>query len=88
MKIILILYVCSYVGSSCLPGYQWPNKFDDMYDCMPPYTWHETFEDPYSCSIFGYEESARKLREIGQEEVNKLGISITFRCSMLPEANI
>ena len=72
MKIILILLMCSYTAG----------------DCMPPYTWHETFEDPYSCSIFGYEESARKLREIGQEEVNNLGISITFRCSILPEANV
>ena len=53
---------------------------------MPPYQWHETFKDPYSCSIFGYEESARKLREIGQEEVNRLGISITFRCTLYPEA--
>jgi len=53
---------------------------------MPPYQWHETFDDPYSCSIFGYEEAARKLREIGREEVNKLGISITFRCTAYPEA--
>ena len=70
MKIILILTVCSFVTG----------------ECMPPLQWHETFEDPYSCSIFGYEEAARKLREIGQEEVNKLGISITFRCSYYPEA--
>ena len=72
MKIILTLLMCSYTAG----------------ECMPPYTWPETFDDSYSCSIFGYEESARKLREIGQEEVNKLGISITFSCAMLPEANV
>ena len=70
MKIILTLLMCSYAAN----------------DCMPPYQGHETFKDPYSCSIFGYEESARKLREIGQEEVNRLGISITFRCTLYPEA--
>ena len=70
MKIILTLLMCSYAAN----------------DCMPPYQWHETFKDPYSRSIFGYEESARKLREIGQEEVNRLGISITFRCTLYPEA--
>ena len=70
MKIVLTLLMCSYTAG----------------DCMPPYTWYETFEDPYSCSIFGYEESARKLKEIGREEVNRLGVSITFRCSQYPEA--
>ena len=70
MKIVLTLLMCSYTAG----------------DCMPPYQWHETFDDPYSCSIFGYEESARKLKEIGRKEVNELGISITFRCTRYPEA--
>ena len=70
MKIVLTLLMCSYAAN----------------DCMPPYTWHETFNDPYSCSIFGYEESARKLKEIGRKEGNELGISITFRCTQYPEA--
>ena len=70
MKIVLTLLMCSYTAG----------------DCMPPYQWHKTFDDPYSCSIFGYEESARKLREIGREEVNRLGVSITFRCTAYPEA--
>ena len=34
MKIVLILYMCSYVGTVCLPGHQWPDTFDDMYDCL------------------------------------------------------
>ena len=70
MKFILILIMCSYTANTCMPAYQWPTKFDSGFDC----------------SVFGYEESARKLREIGQEEVNKLGISITFRCTQYPEA--
>ena len=53
-----------------MPAYEWPTKFDSGYDC----------------SIFGYEESARKLKEIGRKEVNELGISITFRCTRYPEA--
>ena len=71
MKIILTLLMCGYTAG----------------ECMPPYQWHETFEDPYSCSIFGYEEAARKLKEIGREEVESYRISITFTCSLLPEAN-
>ena len=64
MKIILILYMCSLSSCVCLPGYEWPGEFKDAYEC----------------SIAGYEESARKLKEIGPEEVNKRRISITFAC--------
>ncbi len=70
MKIILTLLMCSYASGECMPPYKWPTEFDNMYDC----------------SIFGYEEAARKLKEIGREEVNKLGVSITFRCTAYPEA--
>ena len=69
MKIVLTLLMCSYTAG----------------DCMPPYQWYETFDDPYSCSVFGYEEAARKLREIGKEEVDLHRISITFTCSGLQE---
>ena len=64
MKIILILYMCSMSTGACLPPYEWPVEFKDAYEC----------------SIAGYEEAARKLREIGREEVNKNQISITFAC--------
>ena len=64
MKIILILYMCSMSSGTCLPAYEWPVEF----------------KDPYECSITGYEESARKLKELGREEVNKYKISITFAC--------
>ena len=70
MKIVLILYLCSYTAGSCLPGYQVTDKFDDMFDCMNA----------------GYNKSIEKMKDIGREEVNKLGISITFRCTYYPEA--
>ena len=70
MKFVLILMMCSYSANTCMPPFEWPEHFDSGYDC----------------SIFGYEESARKLKEIGREEVNNLGISITFRCTQYPEA--
>tara|TARA_Y100001963_G_scaffold151410_1_gene234201 strand:+ start:2725 stop:2892 length:168 start_codon:yes stop_codon:yes gene_type:complete len=50
---------------------------------MPAFEWPEKFNSGYDCSIFGYEESARKLREIGKEEVDLHRISITFTCSGL-----
>jgi hypothetical protein len=69
MKIVLILFMCSMKTGACLPGYEWP----------------VTFNNPYSCSIAGYEEAARKLKEIGREEVNKHQISITFMCKEIAE---
>ena len=71
MKIVLIFLVCSYAASECAPPLRWPG----------------TFEDPYSCSVAGYEEATRKLKEIGREEVNRLGLSITFTCNLPSEAN-
>ena len=64
MKIILILYMCSYTATSCLPGYQWPEKFNDMYDCMQA----------------GYTESMNKMEEVGREDVNKHEVFIRFAC--------
>ena len=64
MKIILILYMCSYVGGSCLPGYQWTNKFNDLYDCMQT----------------GYSESMKKMEQVGRKDVNEHEIFIRFAC--------
>ena len=69
MKIILILYMCSMSSGVCLPPYEWPVEFKDAYEC----------------SIAGYEEAARKLKEIGPEEVNKYKLSITFSCAEVQE---
>jgi hypothetical protein len=64
MKILLILYMCSYTAGSCLPGHQWPEMFNDMYDCMNA----------------GYQESQDKMQEIGREDVNEHEIFIRFAC--------
>ena len=70
MKILLSLIICSQVAGTC----------------MPPYPWPETFRTKYDCLTFGYEESLRKMEEIGREEVNKYNIYIRFTC--IPENTI
>ena len=65
MKILLSLLICSSVAG----------------ECMPPWQWKETFRTQYDCLHFGYEESQRKLEEIGKEEVNKYGMYIKFYCT-------
>ena len=64
MKIILILYLCSYTAGSCLPGYQVSETFNDLYDCMDA----------------GYNKSIEKMEEIGREEVNEHEVFIRFAC--------
>jgi len=56
--------MCSYVESSCLPGFQWPATFNDMYDCMQT----------------GYLESMKKMEEVGREDVNEHEVFIRFAC--------
>jgi hypothetical protein len=53
---------------------------------MPPYQWPEHFNTSYDCMMFGYEESRRKMKEIGREEVNKYNVYIRFTCT--PENTI
>jgi len=65
MKILLSLLICSSVAG----------------ECMPPWQWKETFKTQYDCLHFGYEESQKKLEEIGREEVNKYGMYIKFYCT-------
>ena len=65
MKIIITLIMCSYTTGECMPPYQHPTKFTNMYDCLN----------------FGYKEALRKSEEIGKEEVNKHGIYIRFACA-------
>ena len=70
MKILLSLVICSQLAGACMEPYEWPERFDNQYDCL----------------MFGYEQSAIKMREIGPEEVNKHGIYIRFLCT--PEETI
>ena len=65
MKILLSLIICSKVAGTCMPPFQWPDTFKTQYDCL----------------MFGYEESIRKMEEIGREEVNKYNMYIRFTCT-------
>ena len=65
MKILLSLIICSQVHTTCMPPYPWPEKFDSSYECM----------------MFGYEESKKKMREIGRKEVNEHSMFFRFTCT-------
>ena len=64
MKFILGIIICSSVYNTCLPPYEWPEKFNSHYECM----------------IFGYEESIRKAKEIGPKDINEYATIIKFFC--------
>ena len=64
MKVILILYMCSFTTGQCLPPYEFPIQYNDMYDCMNA----------------GYSESLKKSKEIGRKDINENGIYIRFIC--------
>ena len=67
MKITLLLIICSQVAGTCLEPYEWPEKFDSHYDCL----------------MFGYEESMKKMKEIGKKEVNEYNVFFKFTCTSL-----
>jgi len=48
---------------------------------MPPYEWPEKFNTQYDCMVFGYEESLKKMQEIGRTEVNKYNMYVRFTCT-------
>ena len=50
--------------------------------CMPPFPMAEIYNSHYECMIAGYEESLKKAKEIGREEVNKYGTIIKFYCTL------
>ena len=64
MKVILILYMCSFNTGACLPPYEFPIQYNDMYECLNA----------------GYTESLKKSKEIGRKDVNQNGIYIRFMC--------
>ena len=70
MKFLLTLIICSQVAGTCLDPYEWPESFDSQYDCM----------------MFGYQESANKIKEVGRQEVNQYNMYIKFYCT--PEETI
>ena len=48
MKFVLVLVMCSGMSGTCIDPYQWPEKFNSMYDCLQA----------------GYAESSKKLEEM------------------------
>jgi len=70
MKILLSLLICSQIAGTCLEPYEWPQRFNTQYDCL----------------MFGYEESIKKMREIGREDVNQYNMYVKFYCT--PENTI
>ena len=64
MKFILGIIICSQLTGTCMPPYQWPEKFDDAYDCM----------------VQGYVAALEKIEDIGRKEVNESKIFIKFGC--------
>ena len=65
MKFILSMIICSSVFQQCLPPHPMPEIYNSHYECM----------------IAGYEESIKKAKEIGPEEINKYGTIIKFFCA-------
>ena len=64
MEVALILYLCSAIQKTCMEPYIWPDRFYDQYGCM----------------VAGYEQSGKKIAELGRKEVNKHDIYIKFEC--------
>ena len=64
MKIALFLIMCSSIQSIC----------------MPPFLYEKTFNNHYDCLVKGYENSLEKIKEIGKDDINALGIYAKFEC--------
>jgi len=65
MKIFgLVLYICSAAANTCIEPYKWPDNFDSSYTCM----------------LKGYEESYKKIEEMGPQKVNEFNVYIKFDC--------
>lgn len=47
---------------------------------MSPITYQIAYEDSYTCMVDGYKKSIEQTIELGQEQVNKLGLYIKFGC--------
>ena len=72
MKFTLMMFICSYVAGECMPPHPMPTKYDNIYTCMEA----------------GYEESLRKLKEIGSKEVNEHEIYLRFVCARKEEPKV
>ncbi len=65
MKFVLSMIMCTSVYNQCLPPFQMSELYNSHYECM----------------LAGYDESIKKAKEIGPEEINKYGTVIKFYCT-------
>ena len=72
MKFTLLMLMCSYVAGECMAPYPMPTKYNSMYSCMEA----------------GYEESLKKLQEIGAKDVNEHEIYLRFICKEYKEPKV
>ena len=49
--------------------------------CLPPYEWPQQYNDMYDCFQAGYETSFKRMEMLGRNEVNKYQIYIRFTCT-------
>ena len=66
------MLMCSYVAGECMAPYPMPTKYNSMYNCMEA----------------GYEESLKKLQEIGAKDVNEHEIYLRFICKEYKEPKV
>ena len=64
MKIMLFMILCSSVANTCMQPFPEATIYTNHYDCL----------------IKGYENSLEKIKEIGKDDINKLGIYAKFEC--------
>ena len=64
MKFILSMIICTSVYNMCLDPHPMPERYNSHYECM----------------IAGYNESIKKAKEMGPEDINKYGTIIKFFC--------
>ena len=64
MKIMLFMILCSSVANTCMQPIPITTMYDNHYDCL----------------LKGYENSLEKIKEIGKDDINKLGIYAKFEC--------
>ena len=69
MKLVLAMIMCSALYQECLKPHPMPGSYSNHYDCM----------------MAGYEESQKKLKEIGRKEINKYQTFVKFVCAEVKE---
>jgi hypothetical protein len=65
MKFVLIIWVCSFLGSNA---------------CLPPIEHPKVFNSWYECSRAAYKESGKLLSKMGYADVNQYRIATRYTC--------